>query len=65
MGTHQYKREGGNIFDNGVLLLNISVIFGAISVGVGYGEPIVKTLIMYLILGISPLIEQVSLSVLI
>ncbi|MCM3409712.1 hypothetical protein [Metabacillus litoralis] len=40
----------------GVLLLIISVIFGAVSIGMGYGEPIVITLIMYLILGIFPLI---------
>jgi len=36
--------------------LIISVIFGAVSIGMGYGEPIVITLIMYLILGIFPLI---------
>lgn len=40
----------------GVLLLIISVIFGAVSIGLGYGEPIVIPLIMYLILGIFPLI---------
>ena len=40
----------------GVLLLIISVIFGAVSIGLGYGEPVVITLIMYLILGIFPLI---------
>ncbi|MFD2212226.1 hypothetical protein [Metabacillus endolithicus] len=40
----------------GVLLVIISVIFGAASFGLGYGEPIFITLIMYLMLGIFPLI---------
>lgn len=37
-------------------MMIISVIFGAVSVGIGYGEPIVITLIMYLLTGILPLI---------
>ncbi|PMC37863.1 hypothetical protein CJ195_09650 [Bacillus sp. UMB0899] len=40
----------------GGILIIISFIMGATSVGIGFGEPIFVTIIMYLLLGILPLI---------
>ncbi len=36
-------------------MMILSFIFGALSIGIGYGEPIFITLIMYLLTGILPL----------
>lgn len=40
----------------GGILMVISVVFGTVAVGVGYGEPIVITLFIYLLIGVLPFI---------